>query len=267
MTWPGFPAFLLAAAAAAPPAAGAHPVAAWGPLVSVEVEVEGRPATLYPAPDGTARRYLEARQGARYTVVLTNRTAERLGVALSVDGLNVVSGRQDPGRGRMYVLGPWEQVHVRGWRSSLDEVRRFVFVDERASYAARSGQANARLGWIEAAVYRERARPWPLAVAPGARREAAPSARSPEAPGADDAQRSARRADTYPGTGWGDAVEDRATLVRFVPETAPAERTSLRYEHRSGLVALGVLPPHPHRRDRLWERDRGDAGFARPPLW
>ena len=125
-----------------------------GTRVGVTVEVEGRRAPLYPAPDG-GRFYLEARAGARYAVVLTNRTRERLGVVLTVDGLNAISGERDPGVGRMYVLGPWEQTTVRGWRSSLADVRQFTFVDERASYAARAGKANGHMGWIEVAVFRE----------------------------------------------------------------------------------------------------------------
>ncbi len=125
-----------------------------GTRVGVSVEVEGRWAPLYPAPDAT-RFYLEARAGARYAVLLTNRTRERLGVVLTVDGLNAISGERDTAIGRMYVLGPWEQTTVRGWRSSLSDVRQFTFVDERSSYAARAGKANGHMGWIEVAVFRE----------------------------------------------------------------------------------------------------------------
>jgi len=125
-----------------------------GTRVGVTVEIEGRRAPLYPAPDSD-RFYLEARTGARYAVVLANRTRERLGVVLTVDGLNAISGERDAGLGRMYVLGPWEQTTVRGWRSSLADVRQFTFVDERASYSARAGKANGHMGWIEVAVFRE----------------------------------------------------------------------------------------------------------------
>jgi hypothetical protein len=125
-----------------------------GARVGVMVEVEGRRTPLYPAP-GSDRFYLEARAGARYAVSLTNRTRERVGVVLTVDGLNAISGQRDTGTGRMYVLGPWEQTTVRGWRSSLADVRQFTFVDERASYAARAGKANGHMGWIEVAVFRE----------------------------------------------------------------------------------------------------------------
>ena len=144
------------------PPASPHPVSHGSPgsLVSVEVLVEGRTAPLHPAPDGAQRWYLEAREGAHYAIRLRNRTAQRLAVSLNVDGLNVISGDRSalpepPGDpGRMYVLEPWAMSEVRGWRTSLREVQRFVFVDERASYAARTGQANARMGWIELAVYR-----------------------------------------------------------------------------------------------------------------
>ncbi len=127
-----------------------------GTLVGVSVALDGRAASLYPAPDGSGRYYLEARAGSRYSVSLANRTGERLGVVLSVDGLNAVSGERETQRGRMYVLDPWQTTSVQGWRTSLSDIRQFTFVDERRSYAARSGQANQKMGWIEVAVYRER---------------------------------------------------------------------------------------------------------------
>ncbi len=266
-----------------------------GSLVGISVEVEGRTTPLYSAPDGSGRFYLEAREGCSYAVALSNRTAERLGVVLTVDGLNAISGQRDPGVGRMYVLGPWEQTTVRGWRSSLADVRRFTFVDERASYAARSGQANGKMGWIEAAVYRERrayvSRPWlegrpPVAPRSEERDRADASRPLPSpmpAPSFDDgeAEAPAARADaapaerskgyggarSYPGTGWGASTEDHAVVVTFEAESAAADRVVLRYEYRSALVALGILPRPSYGRDRLRERERGDLGFAKPPAW
>ncbi len=137
-----------------------------GSLVAVSVEVAGGPAPLYPAPDGSDRWYLEAREGSAYAVTVANRTSERLGVVVAVDGLNAISVErqrwpswwQSSDPGRMYVLEPWGVATVQGWRTSLDEVRRFTFVDEEVSYAARSGKSNAKMGWIEIAVFRERDR-------------------------------------------------------------------------------------------------------------
>jgi hypothetical protein len=252
-------------------------------LVTVSVEVDGRPAPLYPAPDSSGRYYVEARKGARYSVALANRTGERVGVALAVDGLNAISGERDAGRGRMYVLDPWQRTTVQGWRTSLREVRQFTFVDERTSYAARSGKANEKMGWIEVAVYRERRpfaqasprleappRPWPAGsegdeargrgeTAEGAANEQAAAPAAPTLGGA--------RARAYPGTGWGERAHDPVVLVSFDPEGAPSERIALRYEYRPALVALGVLPRPVPPRDRLWERDHAEVGFAQPPIW
>lgn len=257
-----------------------------GSLVAVSVEVGGQPATLFPAPDGSGRYYVEAREGSQYLVRLTNRSGERLGVVLTVDGLNVISGARDQGHGRMYVLDPWRHATVKGWRTSLKEVRRFTFVDEKASYSARVGKANSRMGWIEVSVYREKRR-WARrelqeeskrsndskAGAPG---EPAHRAEADDAPGpaaADEAReagRSAtgkRRARSYPGTGWGSRARDSVVLVDFQAEPEATEQVTLRYEYRKALLALGVLPEPHTTRGRLWERDRGEGGFAPPPRW
>ncbi len=267
-----------------------------GRLVDVSVEVEGRTSPLYAAADGSGRFYFEAREGGRYSIRLANRTGERLGAVVTVDGLNVVSGLRDAGLGRMYVIGPWEDTTIRGWRSSLADVRRFTFVDERASYAARSGKANSKMGWVEVAVHREQRRyvyrpypypPYAPPYEPSARDRSeeapyspefgrsdendvaskdAPAAEAPvlRQPAAPEASAGAR---SYPGTGWGARTDDAAVVVSFDPEPNPAERVTLRYEYRSALVALGILPRPWYGRDRLREREQGVAGFAKPPAW
>lgn len=276
------PAFLGAAGLLAAVPASAHSPYGEPPgsLVSVSVEVEGRDVPLYPAPDGSGRFYLEAREGARYGVRIANRTHERLGVVLTVDGLNAISGGLDRGVGRMYVLDPWDSASINGWRTSLEDIRRFTFVDERASYAARSGKANSKMGWIEVAVYRERPRPWVYRPGPvyrtdpyeesGARDQAGdgrdrPSARA-EAP-MKAPPSTVPPAGGYPGTGWGAREGDPAMLVDFEPQSSPAERVTLRYEYASALRALGILPAPWWARDRLRERDAGGSGFAKPPRW
>ena len=254
-------------------------------LVAVSVQVDGRQASLFPAPDGSGRYYLEARAGSRYAVALANRAGERVGVVLTVDGLNAISGERDTGRGRMYVLDPWQSTSVQGWRSSLQEVRQFTFVDERRSYAARSGKANEKMGWIEVAVFRERrafaqATPYPYSeprrpypIEDQAKRGRAPAPAAPEANSSKDEGEARAGAEgdaklrSYPGTGWGQRTHDPVVLVSFDPESEPRERITLRYEYRSALVALGVLPPRTSPRDRLWQREHAEPGFAQPPGW
>jgi hypothetical protein len=265
--------------------------AANGQLVDVQVMIEGQATPLYPAPRfNDSRLYFEALQGRNYSVVVRNRTGERVGVLLTVDGLNVVDGtrtglsNQEP----MYVLDPYETATIRGWRTSLDQVRRFVFVDEQRSYAERTGQANGDMGWIRVLAFEERRpvswlRPdqWLPRSAPAApqsleRDQAAPRAQAAPAPtqvqgetrrameksmaGALDA---APRAESYPGTGWGERREDHVEETWFVAAGPARDHLVLRYEYADGLRALGIRLDG----NRLQERERGTLGFAQPPRW
>ena len=243
-----------------------------GRLVDVQVEVGGRATPLYMSPRNDARLYFQASRGRNYGIRLTNQTAERVGVLLTVDGLNVISGsltsqsRHEP----MYVLDPYESTVIQGWRSSLDEVRKFVFVDEQRSYAERTGQGNGDLGWIRVTTFREAGAP--LAYKPQTRRDqdefqqreeskAPQSAPMPPQEGLQSGPMSNN--DAAPGTGWGDRRVDTVTETDFRPVSQASDRFVLRYEYASGLRALGIWPV----RSRVGDRDRGQYGFAQPPSW
>jgi hypothetical protein len=280
------------ALALAAPTARAHDgddVTRWdhsarGSLVDVQVLVDGRAAPLFFAPGRWDRRYFEAFRGRNYALRVRNLTGARVGVLLSVDGLNVVNGeRSHQGRDEaMYVLDPWESATVRGWRTSLDEVRRFVFVDEQRSYASRTGQANGDMGWIRVLAFEERGahvsrlRPMLDGLLPRAGREdkgrmEAPPAAAPQSNevlrgSASETKALAGRSqadEASPGTGWGERREDRVSETWFVAAAAPGDRLVFRYEYASGLAALGIRPEG----RRLEQRERGELGFAQPPRW
>jgi hypothetical protein len=267
-----------------------------GNLVDVQVLVEGQPAALYVAPGRWDRRYVQALRGHTYALRLTNRTSGRIGVLIAVDGLNVVSGERSTLRRdeAMYVLDPWESATIRGWRTSLEQVRQFVFVDEERSYAERTGQANGDMGWIRVLAFAER-RPRAWLPRPGLPRAAGPAEdesggrgslygapRPSAAPlaGADrverqqaDAPRAAEkamrgmaaapRAESYPGTGWGERRQDLVRETWFVAAGTAGDQLVFRYEYAAGLRALGIRPGG----DRLQSRERGELGFAQPPRW
>jgi hypothetical protein len=276
-----------------------------GRLVDVQIRVDGQAAPLYWSPERNDRRYLQAFAGRNYSLVLRNNSGSRVAVLLAVDGLNAVNGDKtrlnssEP----MYVLGPWETATIRGWRTSLHEIRRFVFVDERRSYAERTGQANSDMGWIRVLSFREQqswlqtqGREWgkvkstyrgdgggsaaiPLPpMKPEARSQesldevAPPPAASPKAgyrstvPEEGNMARGERDGGSFPGTGWGDRSADHVRQVQFTPERSATDRLIFRYEYASALRALGILPVRNNGRDRLNERD-GDLGFAKPPRW
>src|SRR5215471_7137035 len=256
-----------------------------GRLVDVQIRVDGDAAPLYFAPGRSDRRYVQAFAGRNYSVVLKNNTGRRVAVLVAVDGLNVVNGELSALRSTepMYVLGPWEQSTIRGWRSSLDEVRKFVFVDERRSYAQRTGQANSDMGWIRVLAFREQMTWWetgrdqwgkvkresgddsrPRALSP--KDAPAPAPQSSGKAVAPEAQDNMARGDEqgFPGTGWGDRREDHVQRVQFTPEPVAMDRILFRYEYASGLAALGIDPSRYGWHDRLASRD-SEQGFAKAP--
>ena len=257
-----------------------------GDLVDVRVKVDGRATPLYFAPGRFDRRYFQAFHGRNYSLVVRNRSDRRVGVLIAVDGLNVVNGERSslsPGEA-MYVLDPFEQAEIRGWRTSLRDVRRFVFVDEERSYAERSGQANGDMGWIRVLAFRELGSPdlgrynapWrdgrrdfgesraePEGDARG-RAEAPPAARAPASePQLKAEGKGSSGLDSNPGTGWGERSHDPVNRTWFTAESRATDHFVLRYEYASGLRALGIDLRRHH--DRLWEREEGVFGFARPP--
>src|SRR5262249_23737227 len=127
-----------------------------------QVWVGGSRAPLYWAPGRDDRLYFQAFKGRNYSLVLRNNTSERIGVLVSVDGLNVVNGEMTAMQNDepMYVLDPYERATIQGWRTSLQNVRQFVFVDEQHSYAERTDQANSDMGWIRVLAFRERRLAW-----------------------------------------------------------------------------------------------------------
>ncbi|MGH7731530.1 MAG: hypothetical protein ACRENJ_09825 [Candidatus Eiseniibacteriota bacterium] len=298
------PALMLVVAAAAP-ADAAHgsryEFTADGRLVDVQVLVGGDATPLYFPAGRFDRRYFQAFRGRNYALAVSNNTGRRIGVLIAVDGLNVVNGERSrlAAGEAMYVLDPWERTVIRGWRSSLSDVRKFVFVDEERSYAERTGQANGDMGWIRVLAFNERGharydapgrikegerardndevRPYGSRDERGEERrdlaEGAPEAQGQDGVAPRKAPASPKTlergqppsAQSVPGTGWGEKRWDPVQRVWFVPEHRAADHLVFRYEYASGLRALGIFPRG--QRDRLWEREHGELGFAQPPRW
>jgi len=232
---------------------------------SVEVLVDGRPLTEYPA---RATTYIEARRGAEYAVRLSNQTSRRVAVALAVDGLNSIDARTTPARtAAKWVLDPYESIVVEGWQISSGSARRFYFTTEADSYGEWLGET-ANLGVIEAAFFRER-QPDRIMRAPRKEREGsrgrsgAPSAPEAREDSAGSESGKTSDADDYAATGIGRRVDNPVRTVRMDLEDRPAASIRIRYEYREQLVRLGVLP-WPWAPDPLTRRERAN-GFAPDP--
>lgn len=208
----------------------------------------GQPARVWRH---AGRLYVEGRPGARYSLRVTNNSAGRVLVVMSVDGVNILTGQTAGYNQRGYVIGPYGTYDVSGWRKSDTEVAAFTFAPLSRSYAARTGRPGD-VGVIGLAAFTERYVP-PVAVAPAVglesrARGAADSAAEAAATGsriAPSAQ-AARPAERL-GTGHGAREWSAVTTVAFErASAAPQLIRRLEYDSRENLVVAGVIPrPRP----------------------
>lgn len=268
--------------------------------VSVEV-LDEHGATFSQTPVRNERKayraYLQAERGAHYRIRIKNRSGERLGVVVAVDGRNIISGaRSELERGEpMYILAPWDTQVYSGWRTSLADVHEFYFTDWQDSYAEAFGDRSAR-GVIAVAVYREKERwlpfqsgdarrgredetdratavPAPAAPKSGAvagsagatASNSAGEARSDAGSAADSADRAkAERSEAQasePGTGYGDRRDEPAVRVAFEAESRASSRVFLKYEWRESLCRKGIIDCR-EPENRFWP---DTLSFAPPP--
>ena len=106
------------------------------------------------------QRWVMGSLGQRYRIRVRNPTPWRVEAVVSVDGLDAVDGRTAGLDKRGYVLPPYGEITIDGFRTSLDTVAAFRFSSVRDSYAGRKGQ-DRNVGVIGVAFFRERA---PVAV-------------------------------------------------------------------------------------------------------
>jgi len=131
-----------------------RPIDRWrNPVFEVVVIVDGRPL---PARYAKGRRYVEALRGEEYELRIHNSSADRVAVALFVDGLNTIDARHTSAwNASKWVIEPYQTITISGWQMSSERARRFYFTSERDSYGAKLGQT-ANLGVISAVFFRER---------------------------------------------------------------------------------------------------------------
>ncbi len=199
--------------------------------------------------------WVAGRPGARYAVSVRNATPGRVLGVVSVDGVNVISGETAAWQQTGYVLSPWQQHAITGWRKSDAEVAAFHFTASSASYAERTGRP-AHVGVIGVAVFREKplpapapaATPWPQQRELGGATDTA-KAEADSEPARERAESlaSRRMAPTAPaprlGTGHGEREASHISHTTFERRSErPDELIRIRYDSRENLIAMCIIP-------------------------
>jgi hypothetical protein len=244
-------------AAASP--AHAHGGGALRGEVSIEIVSEsGTNFLTIPYKDFTKggthilKKFLEARRGENYGIVIRNRTPERIGVVIAVDGRNIISGKTSDLKNRedMYIVNSHEHGKYDGWRTASDKVHKFYFTDMADSYAMRTFSDSTAMGVIAVAVYREKERPKLLSEQK--RLDHAPMA---PATGISAKSKAGAARDESAGTGFGDEQYSPVIKVAFEPDPTPFQKTLVKYEWREVLCGKGILNCRQEPKNRVWDED------------
>jgi hypothetical protein len=223
--------------------------AAVGGLADVSVfdRSEGRQLPVYWHE---GRAYVAGKPGNEYAVRIRNRQREDVLGVISVDGVNVVTGETAVSQQSGYVLAPYRQFDISGWRKNLASTAAFYFTSLPDSYAARTGRPD-NVGVIGVALYRKKEEPAPVAQpAPFAAGQLSRKAEAPAAGANADAQNAPRAAaverDDRIGTGHGRIEASQTRYVGFErASSGPAETVVIYYDSYQNLLARGIVPPVP----------------------
>ena len=257
---------LQSACAALLAACTAH-AAAVGGLADVWVfdRSDGRPLPVYWHE---GRAYVLGKPGNEYSVRIRHRQREDVLGVISVDGVNVVTGETAAAAQSGYVLAPYRQFDISGWRKNLAATAAFYFTSLPDSYAARTGRPD-NVGVIGVAFYRRKeapapvAQPAPFASGQLSRKEAASDAGASAE--AQNAPRAAEREDRL-GTGHGRIEASQTRYVGFERATSePAETVTIYYDSYRNLLARGIVPPVPQQGQPRRPAPNPFPGFVADP--
>lgn len=235
------------------------------------VDERGKALSNYPVRGESGgqvyKGYIEATRGRNYSVQIRNRSSERIGVVVAVDGRNIISGDRstlNPSE-RMYVLGPYQQESYEGWRTGKNRVNRFYFTDEGDSYAGAWGDHSA-MGVIAVAAFRENPPVQTFSQDESGTSDQRVLRRpSSSAESAAPSVGAAPRMKAEPGTGYGASEWSPSRKVEFDPERQPFAKFLLKYAWRETLCQKGVIDcgdtVRPPRSNRLWDENH----YAPPP--
>jgi hypothetical protein len=268
--------------------AGARsPVRLPEPLPSSTIQLEDAAGNALPRFYQGGTHFVLGQPGERYSIRISNPSAERVEAVVSVDGRDAISGSvADYRTQRGYIVPPYGSIIVDGFRQSLSAVAAFRFADPADSYSARLGTPE-NVGIIGVALFAEKKRrplPAPLtrAPAPRDRYEAERAPRSHAAPaapakpksgaGAEARERSSRSVaprgsvDNL-GTEYGESRESSVVEVPFERRAKRPERLlTLRYDDEEGLTARGIaLRPYVSQQEPRQPEAFPESRFAQPP--
>jgi hypothetical protein len=141
------------------------------PLPETRILVYDHTGNLKPIKvyhDDTGKKWIEARPNSKFVIEIKNNSSSNTLAVVSVDGLNVIDGkRAELKNERGYVVDKYSSTKVSGWRTSVDEVREFVFTaNKNDSFSHKLGADESDVGVIGIGFFKEIVQNWTYTYQP-----------------------------------------------------------------------------------------------------
>lgn len=120
---------------------------------SLEILVNGKPIKTYYK---NLKTFVEGKKDSEFTIKIRNNNYYRILAVVSVDGISVMDGSPANENSRGYIIPARSFYEIEGWRTSLDEVSKFVFADKDKAYSVESVGSDENCGIIGVMVYNEK---------------------------------------------------------------------------------------------------------------
>lgn len=126
-----------------------------GAEFEMEIVVNGKPVKEF---SHAGKSFVEGLPDSAFTIKLKNNTAQRALFVPSVDGLSAIDGQPAKEEGGGYVVGPGSSYEIVGWRTSLEEARKFVFAEKKSgqTYTEKTGHGTENCGTVSVKVFKEK---------------------------------------------------------------------------------------------------------------
>ncbi len=126
--------------------------------IELKLLVNGRPMREYSHGGMT---FYESRHGTNYTVRIRNDGHFRVMAVLSVDGLDVITGKPAEEVNKGYIIDGESSVEIKGYRISDANSASFIFAAKGKSYVTTTKGTSRNCGVIGVRVFREKEKPAP----------------------------------------------------------------------------------------------------------
>lgn len=190
--------------------------------------------------------WVEAPDGKSFKIILENKSPVRKKYVVSVDGLNVIDGKEASVDGSGYIVPPFSTVVVDGWRMNYNEVSEFFFTKKENSYSELKGDGVENCGVIGVAVFDEKVvlrAIEPILYASCDQYSVSGNNMTLGAVGDYREGLTVTCADVSHkmGTGWGETKESKVFEASFNAKDKPTYTMSVFYDSRENLIARGII--------------------------